>query len=355
MLQINNLNSPFFENLNLSINSGEIVAIIGSNGSGKSTLAKMIAGYYTYESGEINNFGSSVALLTQNPFLQFIGIDVFDEVTYSLEQKRSSPEVIAKAIANCDFRLEQKLSTLSGGEAQRLLIYKELIGDSEIIILDETLSNLDNVNKKKIIASLKETGKTVILITNNLDDTRFASKVYKLIDKQLVTYDHKPAQLKLLANKNDIAITYDDYQFKYGINLITGESSSGKSTLITNMCFDLKTGISLIPQYPFEIITTAYPKHLKESKWLSQVGLDNAKLEQNITELSTGELVKVLLVEALESSNEILVLDESIEVLDNLTQTKVLDIITAEFKTVIIITHNPLLFTNRSVNVLEVK
>lgn len=354
MLKVTNLSTELLT-ISLTVETNQIVAITGNNGSGKSTLAKTIAGYYQYNSGEINVDYNQIGLLTQNPYLQFIGNTVFDELTYSLEQQGKDLKLISEILDNCPFELDRNLATLSGGQAQRLLIYKEMRSNKQVLILDETLSNLDEDSKMEIIGELKTSNKAVILITNNLNDTRFADSVYHLADGSLSLTTDKFTTEQLEANDNPVTIDYDGNQFKAGLNLVTGTSSSGKTTLITKLCFDLKTGISLIPQYPFEIVTTLDASHLYQRSEARDLYMDQSKFNQNITELSTGELVKVLILEAIESGNKILVLDESIEVLDAKSQTAAIDLIESHFETIIIVTHNKYLFNNRKVNVVEVK
>lgn len=354
MLRITNLTTSLFEDVNLSMDTNQIIAITGNNGSGKSTLAKVIAGYYQPISGSVNLIPEQIGLLTQNPYLQFIGNTVFDELTYSLEQVGADHQQIEMILNNCPFPLDKQLDELSGGEAQRLLIYKELHSNKQLLILDETLSNLDHHSKQDIIDQLSASGKSIILITNNLNDTKHADLIYKLEDKQLSVVADIYLEEQLIANHNPISIEYDGYQFRTGLNIVTGQSAGGKSTLITNLCFEINKDISLIPQYPFEIVTTLDGAHIFESQFASRVNLEQAKFTQNITELSTGELVKVLIVEAVLSGNQTLVLDETIEVLDFKSQTMVLDLITEVFETIIIVSHNKYLFNQRPVNIVEV-
>lgn len=355
MLQLNNITTSLVTNVNLSVEFGSIIAITGNNGSGKSTLAKSIAGHLEIASGSVNLDFEEIGLLTQNPFLQFIGSTVFDELTYSLEQQNAKHNLFQAALDNCQIALDKSLSSLSGGQAQQLLIYKEMISTKKVLILDETLSNLDEDIKRETIDALKASGKAIILITNNLNDTKYADQVYHLANGQLLPSDVKLQPENLLNNDADVTLTYKGYEFKSGLNLVTGASNSGKSTLVNQMCFDLKTNISLIPQYPFEIITTLDASHLAASQFSEKLGLSAEHFMQNITDLSTGELVKVQIIEALESGNKTVVLDESIEVLDSDSQVMILDLLVAHFETIIIITHNRYLFNDRYVNVLEVK
>lgn len=354
MLKVENLTTSLVNNINLQINPGEIVAITGDNGSGKSTLAKVISGYYKSNSGSINLEPNQIGLLTQNPFLQFIGNTVFDELTFSLEQEGASIERIKRVLDNSPFELDKELVSLSGGQAQRLLIYKELFSSKKLLILDETLSNLDYSTKSLLVKDLCNSNKAIMLITNNINDTGLADRVYHLQKGQLQQVNHQIKQLCLVNNDAEVMHSYQGYEFKRGINLVTGDVAGGKSTLVTNFCFDTKDNISLIPQYPFEIVTTLDGSDLYQSEYANVIDIEASKFRQNITELSTGELVKLLVIEAIESGNKIIVLDEAIEVLDKESQYKVIKLLEKQFEVVIIVTHNKYLFNHFAVNIVEV-
>ncbi len=360
MLSVKNLSGRLFTNINLEVEENQIVAIIGDNGSGKSTLARTISGYYIADSGSVNLVNKQINLLTQNPYLQFVGNTVFDELTYSFEQQNVNHQVIEQALNNCPFDLSRNLTDLSGGEAQRLLIYKAICQDAKLIILDETLSNLDIDNKIKILAQLKQSNKAVILITNNLNDCQYADKVYKLENNQLIETDNYKFELSSLQNNQDIKFVYQGYEFRKGLNVVSGASSVGKTRLITNLCFDLNEQykINLIPQYPFEIITTKDGSHIDDSLVYEHADLINLPIEklfQNIANLSTGELVKLLVLESIMFGSEVIVLDEAIEVLDVHSQKQVLDLLLKQFETIIIVSHNLYLFNDYEINQVEVK
>ncbi len=355
MFKITNLTTERIKDVNLEVRPGMITAIIGDNGSGKSSFAKVISGYYQYQSGSQSLDSAEIGLLTQNPYLQFIGNTVFDELTYSFEQAGASHERINGILANSPFALDKPLDQLSGGEAQRLLIYKELMGAKKLLILDETLSNLDAVNKRLIIEQLVDSGKCIIFITNNLNDVKYAEQVYKLEGQQLQLVDNIIYDQQITINNQSRSFNHKGYTFKKGLNIISGDSASGKTTLINEICFDQVIEASLIPQYPFEMVTTLSGEHLCGTNYASRIGVDDSMLRRFMTDLSTGELVKVLLIEAIEKGNKILILDESIEVLDKESQTAVLDLICERFETVIIVSHNLYLFNDYPINIVEVK
>ncbi len=348
MLLVSNLHTNLFEDINLKVNAGEIVAIIGNNGCGKSTLAKTISGYYKPLQGEVNLASNQIGLITQNPFLQFVGSTVYDEITYSLEQEEVSRSEIDKILENCPLPLTLSLHKLTGNKAQQLLLYKQFVSSKKLIILDETLSNLSYEQKQEIMNTIKTSNKAIILITNNIIDTSFASIVYKLENKRLSKVDITINDPIYLENKNQIGFKYEKMTFKYGLNLLFGNEDVEQ--LLVDIAHNSQQKVSLIPKFPFEAITQQNYKNSFDKQIAEQIQLKKIHFEQNATTLSTGELVKVLIVNAIKNESKIIIIDEVIEVIDNDTRNSVLQLILNNFETIIIASHNKYMFNNREVN-----
>lgn len=359
MLEIRNLTTAFIKDINLTVAPNTILGIVGDNGSGKSQFGKTVAGYYQPLNQDYQINLTKIGLLTQNPYLQFVGITVFDELSYSFEQNQFTAEQIEKALNECPFELTRTLTSLSGGEAQRLLIYKEMLAPSEVIILDETLSNVNEEDKTQIIQGLTTSNKPIILITNNIRDLQYAHMVMEIVDGRLESFTIPTFPSNYLSNEQGTNFKYQQFDYKYGLNVIVGGSGSGKTTTVTNLYYDLghEYEIGLIPQYPYEIITVKDFAYLAPTcaNIAEAINLPVEKLQQNITTLSTGELVKGLLVSIVSNKRKVLIIDEGIEVLDYQSQTKVLDFVVANFDTVIVVTHNHYLYRDYPHNLLEVK
>ena len=193
ILNIKNLNfsyekgSPILRDINLSIEKGEIMTIMGENGAGKSTLFKIISGItkkykgtVTLSGKDINKFyGSelinSIAYLSQNPNDYFGRDTVFEEVAYTLknigEYNESTVESIMKDMDIENLR-NYNPRDLSGGEKQRVAIACTLVTNPDILILDEPTRGMDSRAKERlgeIISNLAKDGKTVVLITHDSD------------------------------------------------------------------------------------------------------------------------------------------------------------------------------------------
>ena len=167
--------------LNVSLESGKISAIVGPNGCGKSTLLGAIAGDISYQSGEIYFDAKplsslslvdqaslrSVVLQERTYWLSYTAREVI-EMGQPMEAQARIP-AIAHALDMVDF-LDQKVTTLSGGQAQRVDIARALIRDSQIYLLDEPLAAQDSQSQKRTIALLTEMrdhGKTIVIVEHS--------------------------------------------------------------------------------------------------------------------------------------------------------------------------------------------
>ena len=200
MIQIKNLNKIFkhnsdifhaLKNINLTINRGEFLVLKGVSGSGKSTLLSIIASIMKPTSGEVlvdkENIVSLSDIYTSTYRKNRVGFitqnfHLFDEL--SVKDNLLAPLVIrdltikeleeyidaALKIANIFHKKEQKVSTLSGGEKQRVIIARAIVNRPDIIICDEPTANLDRENSLMFIESMKELksqGNTIIIATHD--------------------------------------------------------------------------------------------------------------------------------------------------------------------------------------------
>lgn len=185
--------TPALENINLSINAGQTIALVGRSGSGKSTLASLIPRFYRHEVGailidgiDINNFDlyslrEKISLVTQSVtlFNDTIANNIAYGVKPELRERKTITEAARQAYA-LEFieALPEKFDTLvgengvklSGGQKQRIAIARALLKDAPILILDEATSALDNESEHYIQMALDGAMKnrTTLVIAHRL-------------------------------------------------------------------------------------------------------------------------------------------------------------------------------------------
>lgn len=221
------------ENINLTINHGEFVCILGGNGSGKSTLSKLINGIYELREGDIFVDGMSVrkkenllnirktlSIVFQNPDNQIVSTIVLDDVVFGLENILNNREEIKnrayeslKRVNMVEFD-NHNINMLSGGQKQRVSIAGVLSMKPRYIIFDESTSMLDPKGKEEILNTLSEInrvyGITVILITHFIDESLLSDRIVVLSNGK-IKYDGPPREI--LSNEdflfeNNLDTTY---------------------------------------------------------------------------------------------------------------------------------------------------
>lgn len=202
--------------IDLHVNEGEWLAIIGHNGSGKSTLAKEIDGLIEPEAGEIFidgekltdkslwNIRKKIGMVFQNPDNQFVGADVEGDVAFGLENQGIEREEmrarVKKALEVVDMQnfAKHEPVRLSGGQKQRVAIAGVLALRPKIVIFDESTSMLDPEGRLQIISLIRQMnqieGFTVISITHDIDEASLADRVIVIDDGQIID-DSLPEKL----------------------------------------------------------------------------------------------------------------------------------------------------------------
>lgn len=196
--------------LNLTVQEGEFVTLIGANGSGKSTLLNILLSELKEFQGDLTLFGDDIkqhahyqdiAFISQNSFIAYKNFPttVLEVLQIHLSYLKKKNDALA-----CLERVQLKehankrLSELSGGQLQRLALLLALIKDAKLIILDEPTAAIDRSFARDLMLLLRELatqGKTILLVTHNLSDVdSYADKVYELHDGQLYLQASKEAE-----------------------------------------------------------------------------------------------------------------------------------------------------------------
>lgn len=197
------------DNVSLTIESGEWVAIIGHNGSGKSTTAKIIDGLIKAENGEVLIDGTvmtpenvwelrkKIGMVFQNPDNQFVGSTVEDDVAFGLENQGIPREEMLvrvnqalERVQMADFKTKEP-ARLSGGQKQRVAIAGIVALAPNIIILDEATSMLDPKGRQEVIQIVQEIkaekNLTVVSITHDIDEAALADKIIVMKQGKVLT------------------------------------------------------------------------------------------------------------------------------------------------------------------------
>ena len=203
--------------IDLKINRGEFLAVLGHNGSGKSTLAKhfnailvptsgkvWIEGYDTSDESVTFDIRRRVGMVFQNPDNQMVANIVEEDVAFAPENLGVPPEEIRRrvdsaleAVGMSAFK-KHAPHMLSGGQKQRIAIAGVLAMQPDIIVLDEPTAMLDPSGRREILDAVKklnrEQGMTVVLITHYMDEAVQADRVV-VIDNGRIKMDGKPTEV----------------------------------------------------------------------------------------------------------------------------------------------------------------
>ena len=195
---------PVLVDVNLKINSGEVLALIGPTGAGKTTLLRLLDLLETPTSGSIYFAGTEVtgshrqrtetrrrmSFVQQKPIV--FSMSVYDNVACGLRWRRQEHEAIRKKVDStlelvnlAEYR-ERNAKNLSGGETQRVAIARALVTEPELLFLDEPTANLDPVSTAKVEEVLahviKERKATILMATHNMSQgQRIADRIAVLM------------------------------------------------------------------------------------------------------------------------------------------------------------------------------
>ena len=229
--------SVVLKNFNLSINNGEMVAILGHNGSGKSTIAKIMMGLLEVSSGEIyindkllnsdtvEECRNHMSIIFQNPDNQFIGATVRDDIAFGLENHCIPREEMDDLIngyadkVHMTKYLDSEPTRLSGGQKQRVAIAGVLAMSPEILILDEATSMLDPQGREEINALVHEIHSqnkmSIVSITHDIEEVAKSDRVI-VMHQGKVYMEGKPQDI--LTREKELISMNLDVPFAYSLS-----------------------------------------------------------------------------------------------------------------------------------------
>jgi len=194
--------------IDLRINEGDFLAIVGPSGSGKSTLMHLVGALDTPSSGQVLIDGNDLKKMNDLQMTRMRGctigfvfqtfnlinhMSIVDNVSLVMRfgsnrsNRRKRAEDLLRSVGLGD-RLRHKPQELSGGERQRVAIARALANDPKILLADEPTGNLDSKTSRKIMGLLKELNKkgvTVVIVTHDLELAQEAKRVVRIRDGRI--------------------------------------------------------------------------------------------------------------------------------------------------------------------------
>ena len=203
--------------IDLEIEAGSFVAVLGHNGSGKSTLAKhmngilaptegrvLVKGIDSADESRLIELRRNVGMVFQNPDNQIVANVVEDDVAFAPENLGVEPKEIRRrvdeALKLVDMYDKRRHAPhlLSGGQKQRVAIAGVIAMEPEIIVLDEPTAMLDPLGREEVISTVtrlcREKGMTVVLITHHMDECVGADRLIVMSAGKIIA-DGKPAEV----------------------------------------------------------------------------------------------------------------------------------------------------------------
>ena len=202
--------------VSLTIETGEFVAVMGPSGCGKSTLMNILGmidtpteGSYNFNGQEIADYKESqlVKMRKNNLGFVFQSFNLIDDL--SVEENIALPlrymKIPAKTRQNrvrealelvgLENRAKHKPSQLSGGQQQRVAVARAVIADPKLILADEPTGNLDSQNGEdvmELLGLLNEQGATILMVTHSDKDAAKADRIIRMLDGQILDHGNSP-------------------------------------------------------------------------------------------------------------------------------------------------------------------
>ncbi|MGG3622003.1 ABC transporter ATP-binding protein [Bacillus gobiensis] len=232
VMEIKNVKKSFKGNevlkeINITVNRGSIYALLGPNGAGKSTLLKIITGLLNSDSGRVTINNINVAenptavqklfsFSSQNTTVDGVLTGYENLVLIAKLRHEPNPRNVALNLLKT-FRLidakDKAVSNYSGGMQRRLDLAMSLVGDPEIVFLDEPTTGLDPSSRLDLwnkIKELKSQGKTIFLTTQYLDEADYlADKIVFLHDGKIIATG-SPDEMKRIVGENKLFIEFNN-------------------------------------------------------------------------------------------------------------------------------------------------
>ena len=209
------------DNLNLDLRSGETVALLGPNGAGKSTSLDMLLALRKPTSGKITMFGSDPyhavqhghvgAMLQSGGLMPEVTVRELVTLVTSFQPRPVPVDITLKRAGIADIA-GQRVDKLSGGQTQRVRFALAIVGECELIVLDEPTTAMDVETRQRFWASMKEEvaeGKTLLFATHYLEEADQAADRILVINRGRLLADGTPDDIKKKAGAKRMSFRLD--------------------------------------------------------------------------------------------------------------------------------------------------
>ena len=195
--------------ISFEVRRGEVFGLLGPNGAGKTTTVEILEGYRERSGGQVSVLGFDPASRDRD-FRTRIGIVLQSAGFYPRATVRESVALMAKSyphprdaeetigLVGLAEKADERVKTLSGGQQRRLDLALALVGDPELIFLDEPTTGFDPAARRtawEVVRSLKELGKTVVLTTHYLDEAQSLSDRVAIVQAGRIVAEGPPSEL----------------------------------------------------------------------------------------------------------------------------------------------------------------
>lgn len=233
VIQVNELKKSFgkeqaLKGISFEVGKGEIFGLLGPSGSGKTTTIKLMTGEFAPLSGDIEVNGTGAKHFRKTSYIKNLGIlseksSLYERLTVkdNLELFRKlygAPGIMVDKVlkdVGLEDEKEKRVSKLSKGMKQRILLCKAVLHKPDILFLDEPTSALDPTTTEKIhnmLERVRDEGTTIMLTTHNMDEaTRLCDHV-AFLDEGVIQDYGSPSDLRHKYKKNEIHLTYQTGQ-----------------------------------------------------------------------------------------------------------------------------------------------
>ena len=202
------------KNINLTVDEGDFVSIMGPSGSGKSTLLYLLGGLDTPTTGSVSINGRDLSTLSdkqlssmRNEEIGFVfqfynlvpNLNVVDNISLPLmlagKKQSAYKDKIDECLELIGMQDKRKLTPreLSGGQQQRVAIARSLVFDPEILFLDEPIGNLDSKSGTKIMELFRRInrkyGKTIVQVTHSEEAARYGTRLIRIVDGEIASME----------------------------------------------------------------------------------------------------------------------------------------------------------------------